>query len=993
MPCFRLSLIVAAVCVCNVAGQGFPPDEAVKRMELPPGFSVRLIAAEPTIRQPVSISFDDRGRMWVLQFIQYPNPAGLKPVKQDEYLRTIWDKVPEPPPHGPTGADKLTILYDPDENGVYRKSKDFLTGLNIASGFCLGHGGVFIAQPPYLLFYPDRDGDDRPDGDPEVLLSGFGMEDTHSLANSLQWGPDGWLYGAAGSTSTSRIKNPAGKPTDPPIVFQQGIWRYHPKTRQFELFSEGGGNTYGLDFDKHGQVIAGTNWGGFAMLHHFQGAYYIKGFAKHGPLQNPHAYGYFNHVPYTNFKGGHVTCGGIVYQADAYPSELHDQYIAGNLLSNDVYWHRLTASGPTFTAAHGGDLLVSNDTWFRPVDLMLGPDGAVYVADWYDKRAAHLDPIDNWDRTNGRVYRIDYQGGRPFPSFDLRNKSSHELVELLDRPNVWWRREARRLLDERKDATVYSTLKKRIATSNGLPALESLWALYVSGGCDTAYLNSLLNHPFEHVREWAVRLVGDTQTADAATAAAWIHLAKRECSPVVRAQLACSAKRVEAETCIQVVGELLAACDDTSDTVFPLLAWWAVERTVRDNPHLAADLASRPQQYATEAYAEIVQRVARRLMAADVCGGQLLVAKLIKIWDEAGQAEVVLKGIAAALEGGPPSTVDSALKEAVSTIGSKTQRNLPLSILARLHDREALARLREQIANPKRSETDRIQAIDILRQVRDEPSKTLLLSHLLTAESDVFRTAILSGLEPFDDPAIGDAILDVYPKWSATVRKRAIQTLVSRRSWAAALFAAIDAGNIPATDVSIEQVRKAVEFLDPAISKLAEKHYGKVGPATPGEKQARISWLNIALTRGKGDVIAGKALFTQHCAKCHMLFGEGTNIGPDLTSADRKNRRFMLEHIIDPSAVIRPEYISHSASLADGRRLVGLVIESSPQSITLLDAENRKTVIPRGDLEDLQPLPTSLMPEKLLDTLTDEQVCDLFAYLASDPPVPKPPGK
>ena len=178
-----LPLLALIVLPAVAAADGLSPAEAVKKMQLPPGFSVRAVASEPMIRQPVSISFDDRGRMWVLQYLQYPNYAGLKPVKQDQYLRTIWDKVPEPPPHGPKGLDRLTICFDPDENGVYRKSKDFVTGLNIASGFCLGNGGVYVVQPPYLLFYADKNEDDVPDGDPQVLLSGFGMDDTHSLAN------------------------------------------------------------------------------------------------------------------------------------------------------------------------------------------------------------------------------------------------------------------------------------------------------------------------------------------------------------------------------------------------------------------------------------------------------------------------------------------------------------------------------------------------------------------------------------------------------------------------------------------------------------------------------------------------------------------------------------------------------------------------------------------------------------------------------------------
>src|SRR6185437_4597266 len=445
------------------------------------------------------------------QYLQYPNYAGLKPVKQDQYLRTIWDKVPEPPPRGPRGLDRLTICYDPDENGVFRKSKDFATGLNIASGFCLGNGGVYVVQPPYLLFYPDMNADDVPDADPEVLLTGFGMNDTHSLANSLQWGPDGWLYGAAGSTSTCEIKNPANPKET--VAFQQGIWRYHPKSKRFELFSEGGGNTYGLDFDRHGQAIAGTNWGGFAMLHQMQGAYYVKGFSKHGPLHNPHTYGYFDHVPYKGFQGGHVTCGGIMYQADAYPPQYRDQYIAANLLSNCVNWHKIEPAKSSFVASHGGTLIQGNDPWFRPIDCLQGPDGSVYVVDFYDRRAAHLDPVDNWDKTNGRVYKLEYQGTPKLPAFDLRKKTSAELLKLLKHPNKWWRNEARRLLVERKDKSVIDKLRRSAGWGEAIPALEALWTLHQLGGTDEKLLVELIDsenpHVNEHVQAWAVRLLGE----------------------------------------------------------------------------------------------------------------------------------------------------------------------------------------------------------------------------------------------------------------------------------------------------------------------------------------------------------------------------------------------------------------------------------------------------------------------------------------------------
>src|SRR5579872_5767381 len=173
--------------------QGYRPDEAPRRMATPSGFRVSLVAAEPLVRQPVALDFDDRGRLWVMQYLQYPNPAGLKRVRVDRYSRTVYDRVPEPPPHGPRGDDRLTIVVEDPERPGQPRGKDFIGGLNLGSGFAFGHGGVFVLQVPYLLFYPDRDRDDVPDGDPNVLLSGFGMEDAHSVANSLTWGPDGWL--------------------------------------------------------------------------------------------------------------------------------------------------------------------------------------------------------------------------------------------------------------------------------------------------------------------------------------------------------------------------------------------------------------------------------------------------------------------------------------------------------------------------------------------------------------------------------------------------------------------------------------------------------------------------------------------------------------------------------------------------------------------------------------------------------------------------------
>ena len=332
-----MAVIVFSYGWCSfVKSQNLTAEQSVAKMQAPDGFVIEVVAAEPLVRQPVAIEFDDRGRLWVIQYLQYPNPNGLKRVSVDRYSRTKYDRVPEPPPRGPRGDDRVTILEDTDGDGRMDSQHDFVDGLNLASGMAFGHGGVFVLNVPYLLFYPDRNRDDEPDSDPEVLLTGFGMEDAHSVANSLTFGPDGWLYGCQGSTVTANIRG---------VEFQQGVWRYHPVTREFELFCEGGGNSWGLDFDRTGLLLYSTNYGGHILLHGVQGGYFVKSFGKHGALHNSHTYGYFDHAPHQNFRGGHVTVGGVVYQGDTFPESFRGKYIAGDLLGHGVYWHSIIPSG------------------------------------------------------------------------------------------------------------------------------------------------------------------------------------------------------------------------------------------------------------------------------------------------------------------------------------------------------------------------------------------------------------------------------------------------------------------------------------------------------------------------------------------------------------------------------------------------------------------------------------------------------------------------
>ena len=1004
MLTFRFTVLALLLSCVRATAQGYPPDQAVAHMTLPPGLQARLVASEPMIAQPVAIEFDDRGRLWVIQYLQYPNPAGLQRVKVDRYSRTAYDKVPEPPPFGPKGADRITILEETEGQHRAVRSKDFVNGLNLASGIAFGHGGVFVLQTPYLLFYPDRNRDDIPDANPEVLLSGFGMEDAHSVANSLTWGPDGWLYGCQGSTVTANIRG---------IEFQQGVWRYHPITHRFELFCEGGGNSWGLDFDADGELIYSTNLGEYRMLHGVQGGYYWKSFGKHGALHNPYTYGYFDHVPYEHFTGGHVTVGGIIYQSEELPQQYRGKYISGDLLGHSVQWHTLSSWGSTFKAAYSGELLVPHDTWFASSDVTVGPNGSVYVADWFDKRTAHPDPDADWDRSNGRIYEIfapgsaglmavqkitSTQSGRskkaseagPIASWDLRKLSSDQLVDLLGDKNDWFVRKARRILADRRDARVIPRLRKQIfQTDDSHLALESLWALYVSGGFNDQFALKLLAHTNSSVRRWTVRLLGDEKKLSPRIAKDLLHLAENDADVRVRAQLACSAKRIAPGDGLPIVQRILARDLDVKDPYIPLLLWWAVEH----NAIAAADqtvslLATSAIWRTTLASKTVLPRLMRRFAAEATSSSFVAAGRLLDSAPDRDAEESMI----AALDEGLPSRLpnpsgQSELQQKLATRWNENCTNKTLiRVLARLGNGSARKRALT-VANDESAPADlRVALIELLSEIADPSSATAMLSCVSDGRPEKVQLAGLSAIESLPDADI-QPLLKRYPGMNSRLQSKTRDVLFSRKPWAAAFLERIDSGTFTKTEVPWDQLQKLALLEDQQINELVRKHWGSINRGTPEEKLADVRRFNNDLRAFAGEAAKGHEVFKKTCSICHRLFGEGNQIGPDLTGANRKDRDYLLVNIVDPSAVIRKEFLSYTVQTADGRVLNGLLAEQSADSVTLLASNGERTTIPRSEIKSMDESRTSLMPEGLLHTLKPQELRDLFAYLQGDPPV------
>jgi putative membrane-bound dehydrogenase-like protein len=985
-----LILFFVAVSLTPTFGQGFSPEEAVRRMQPADGLKVSLVAAEPLVRQPLTMTFDDRGRMWVIQYLQYPTPAGLKPVQVDQFLRTKYDRIPEPPPKGPKGADRITILFDPDENGRFRQSKNFINGLNLASGLALGYDGAFVLQAPYLLFYSDKNHDDVPDGDPEVLLTGFGMEDAHAVGNSLIWGPDGWLYGAQGSTVTAKIKDPvSGQVSE----FQQGVWRYHPRTKKFELFAEGGGNTWGLDFDRHGEIIAGTNWGGYACFHMVQGGYYVKGFAKHGPLHHPFAYGYFEHIPCEGFRGGHVTCGGIVYQGNLLPERFRDTYLACNLLDNNLYWYSLKRNGSTFTSKHEGTLLKGNDTWFRPIDLFTGPDGAVYIADWYDKRANHVDPVDNWDRSNGRIYRLGPSGEKRQGDKATRGQgekklgelSSSELVDLLKHPNSWQRGEARRILGERRDVDVHEDLQNIIIRSEKDDlALEATWALYASGGWDEQTSLALLQHKNAHIRSWTVRFIGEENDLSPSILDRLQQLAADESDPIVRSQLLYSLRRLPIAVRLRMLHALCRHEADVSDTHLPLLLWWLVESVFPEQQSRIVSFLSEQKLWDEKLVERVLlERIVRRMLTTGPKAASKDLATLLRSAPTSNAKERLLQGMEQALTEKPLTEMPS---EIASALAAYPESPLLLRIKLLCDEQNIRKTAWDLVGQESIAVGGKAKVLQgLAAHLRGDEVPRLFSVVKSTVQPEPIRLAASAILEGRTESSIVPFFLEELPHWQGALRRRVINYLTLKSATVAPLLQLIATNDISPKELSIDQVQRLSGMAAKDQKGLIEKFWGAVRPATSGEKRARINSVLHMLGQGKGNVGHGAALFKQHCANCHTIFGAGGKVGPDLTSADRSNTQFLADNIVDPSRVIRPEFLAFVCVTKDGRTLTGLVTDETANTLTIVD-EKTKTTLRRDEIDDIKVSDKSLMPEGLLDPLDDQQIRDLFAYVQQPEP-------
>ena len=966
------------------------PDDSLAAMQVTDGLIVDQVLAEPNVGQPVGMTFDLSGRLWIAEYRQYPYPAGMKIVSRDKFYRAVYDIFPAPPPQGPRGRDRISVHEDADGDGHFEKHQAFVDGLNLASSMLPTTAGVWVLNPPYLLLYPDADSDLSADGPPEVHLTGFGMEDTHSVANSLRLGPDGWIYGAMGSTVSSSIVV-AGR-NDPPLQCEgAAIWRYHPATKRYEIFAEGGGNAFCVTFDAEGRLYSGHNGSDTRGFHYWQGAYYRKDEFKHGVVSNPFAYGflsYMQHPPTPRFSHALVR-----YCDDQLPSRFHQQLLAVDPLKGTVVLSKMTPLGGTFATEDLENSLSAKDPAFRPVDIQVGPDGNVYVADFCEEFIAHGQHyLGMLNPDTGRIYRLRNAdkniADRHLEVKQLPTRDWPELCATLASPSLNIRAIARELILERAKVLrdpIVADLKARMRTNRPYEPLESLWLLHRLNALDLQDWEAALTHGQAAVRMWSVRLIGDWNDTATTYAEAVLQLAENESNPEVLCQLACTAKRLAPANGIRLIEILVNKTAMSADPNYGLLLWWGIE------PHLMLARGelmkwlSNPDSWqGTWLVDAVSERIVRKLLGSQSRRDAMDVATMYRAALIHSPTSVV--GLQRGFDQGIANRVSLDLPEelvkAVLESGGGS-----LSLRLRLNEKEAkqtaVAILRDPTADPVERRS-LIQTFGLIREPSIEPELLRLLGSDAPAE---LQLEALYTLEIVAKPEVMVSLLDQYGKIPAATQEALLRMLARRESTALQLLENLEQEKLPKSAISTE-IR---DVLGSHMGELVQEKISNILPLTqPLDDEAiraeLLRWGNVLQGSG-GNPYQGKNLFVEHCGKCHKLFNEGGEIGPELTRYNRDDRQTLLLSILRPSQEVREGYRTFQALTTDGRIITGFVVDDNEEILTLREASGQSITLPKEEIEEFRATPKSVMPEGILDKLTDEQVKDLFAYLQSGQPL------
>jgi len=1020
---------------------GLTAEEAAKAITMPPGFKATLFAGEPDVQQPIAFSIDDRGRLWVAEGFTYPIRVGHPP----ETASKSSDPTPEQLKDILNGKDRIIVLEDTDGDGRFNKRTVFMEKLNLVSGIEIGFGGIWIGAAPYLMFVPVNDWDDpKPAGNPKILLDGWDYKrDTHETLNTFTWGPDGWLYGCHGVFCPSLVGKP-GAPESERQWMDAGVWRYHPTKHIFEVFAEGTSNPWGVDFDERGQC-----WIEACVIPHLfhmvQGGRYHRQGGEHFAINLeetarnekhrergsrkpifPYVYEDIktvaDHVHYAGNKGphagnarsgavggGHAHAGLMVYQGTNWPAEF-----CGKLYMNNIHGARINMDNPEragsgFIGRHGPDIINFNDKWSQVLNMLQGPDGSVYMIDWYDKNECHHNDPNGHDRSNGRIFKISYGDVKSSP-VDLQKNSDEELIRLVGSKNEWMSRHARRILHERTSVWVarYSTLSFTSVYTAELEQVTSrldsfisklnesfksapdtrtrlryLWVTPTVAPLSSSMFSQYRKSNDEWVRAWAIRDLSEAvrlsrkeSMLHKESLGELVQLAREDKSPVVRLYLASAMQRLPVDDRWEVIEALSQHAEDANDHNIPLMVWYAAEPLPTKDLNRAFALAEKSK------LPKLLEFTVRRTAALNTPDAFAAITKTLDRVSDDGKRLNILNGLSAALRGQRSVAMPQGWESVEAKFSSSANAEIRSQVQAlslTFGSTGALASLKKTLADPSAELNARRTALDSLLQARPADLPPILQG--LLRDSNL-RAPALRALASFDDPQTPAAILSVYPSLNTTEKRDALNSLASRAAYAKSLLTAVEQKQIASTEITAEMVRQLRNLKNPEIDELLTKVWGVARDSSADKQQEIEKYRNIYRAGGSqpGDALRGRVVFAKVCAQCHTLFDSGGKVGPDLTGSNRGDLDYILQNIVDPNAVIPNEYRSSTVETKDDRVLTGLIKEQTEQTITVVTA-NETVVLPRNEIQAIQESQLSMMPEALLAPLNDQEVRDLVYYL------------
>jgi putative membrane-bound dehydrogenase-like protein len=959
--------------------EGLSPEDAVKKMTLPPGFKATLFAGEPDVKQPIAFAIDDRGRLWVAEAYTYPIRA-----KEGE------------------GKDRILVFEDTNGDGKFDKRTVFIEGLNLVSGLELGFGGVFVGAAPYMMFIPIQDGNEpKPAGKPEILLDGFAYQDTHETLNTFTWGPDGWLYGCHGVFTQSNVGKP-GAPDNERVRINAGVFRYHPIQKTFEVFAEGTSNPWGIDFDEHGQLISEACVIPH-LFHLVQGGRFARQAGSHF---NPFVYDDIktiaDHVHYAGNKGphagngrsdsaggGHAHAGLMVYQGDNWPAEYRGKIFIGNIHGQRINMDVPERKGSGIVGHHAPDPINFNDKWSQVINFRTGPDGAVYFIDWYDKNQCHHNDPNGHDRSNGRIFKISY-GETKFEKVDLQAKSNEELIKLAIYDHDWASRHARKLLQERAvtDPGLNEKVTKSMPPESAAPVqydpmnkLRWLWTAHVTGGIIPGYAVHRAN---EFVRAWGIQLACEQRSITSNLLKEFATLA-RDQSPVVRLYLASALQRLPVEDRWEVVEGLLAHSEDADDHNLPLMVWYAAEPLATKDFNRALAMSESAK------LPHILNFTVRRTAALDTPDAFAAITKsLLRVTDNKRRNEI-LSGLSAALQGRRSVPMPRGWNEVEAKLGNSSSAEIRAqvqSLSLAFGSANALSSLRKTLTDTSADATARRTALESLLAVK-APNLATELQQLLADPN--LRGGALRGLASYDDAQTPAKILSAYNQFDPAEKRDALTTLCGRVAFAKPLLAAVESDKLPRKDLSADLVRQLRSLKNEDLNKAIEKVWGAIRETSADKKVAIEKYTKVYRAGGSqpGDASRGRLVFSKTCMQCHTLFETGGKVGPDLTGSNRADLGYILENIVDPNAVIPNDYRAFTIEMKDDRVISGIVKKQDDTAVTVI-TPNETMVLPRKEISSLQQSQLSMMPEGLLDQLDEQEVRDLLYYLSGPGQVPMP---